>query len=511
MSSEKINVSIVETPIKRLYPESESGWLGVVRKSVSFNQDKKDPSKDKFAASHQAVALGIKDQPFDMVAASELILANTYHARCIRTKRNSTVGLGHVTPEEKKGPQPGNMPPAGPMPKDMPMGKASASDQQLVQADQQLIGDPAAALAAEALKAQSVKSKAAKILDPLCENTWQEVLNDICEDYWSIGNAYLEVVRRNGEIVGLHHIPGAYVFVVIENRLYDRHYVIRGDESVGGDLRFAVYGDLESFTSKDRLASITSLGFGMPAEDDTVSELIHFRQASSLSRWYGYPDYIACTPAIELDQGVKQHNSDFFQNGGRPDFATWILGAKLPPEDFAVIKNALQRHVGPGNSRKNLLANIDGENIKVQIDKLAIEGKSDSSMLMSIAEVLSLEIVAAHGVPPLLAGIPVPGKLGANNEFPNALMAFQTLIIGQAQHDLMETLGRTLGDETRNGGLGLKREDFEFKTITSVMDKILGTGQPGSGMQNADTIGRMRQTVPEAGAQGRDISAGVKK
>ena len=87
--------------------------------------------------------------------------------------------------------------------------------------------------------------------------------------------------------------------------------------------------------------------------------------------------------------------------------------------------------------------------------------------------------------------------MGANNELPNALQAFQALKIGRLQRIIQQRLGKTLGSE--RAGLGLTLSDFEFYTILDEID--IGTAQ---------TVAGMKQPLAEAKAQGRDLSAGLK-
>ena len=129
--------------------------------------------------------------------------------------------------------------------------------------------------------------------------------------------------------------------------------------------------------------------------------------------------------------------------------------------------------------------------------KLGLEGKSDDDFGKT-KESLAASIITAHGVPPLLAGVQLPGKLGANNELPNALMAFQILLVGPGQRLFQQTLGTTLGHPD-HGVSKLTIKDFAFQRITDQID-----------LQAADTVGRMRTPMAQANAEGRDISAGVK-
>lgn len=331
-------------------------------------------------------------------------------------------------------------------------------------------------------------------LDPLCEISWQDSLGDAAEDYIDTGNGYLEVVRdQGGKITGLHHLPAVDVDIYIEDATYNRHYRIRSKSETGGGIIggrvFAKFGERDAL-----------LGRMKELKPETVSEVIHFRQSTNMSRWYGYPRWLAATASIELMQALHQFSFDFFINRGVPEFILFIKGGKVDKKDWAKIEESIKATIGVGNQHKTLALNLTDPELEIQVEKLAMEGTGDSTMLRDMSETLSLNIVSAHGVPPLLAGILIPGKLGATNELPNALQAFQALVIGPMQKTFETTLGVTLGNPAFNGGLGLDRKSFELKRVLDEID--LGT---------MDTVSRMRQTVPEARAEGRDLNAGLKK
>lgn len=332
-------------------------------------------------------------------------------------------------------------------------------------------------------------------LDPLCEISWQDTLGDAAEDYIDTGNGYIEVVRQKpgGPITGLHHLPSRDVDIYIEDALYNRHYRIRSKSETGGGIIggrvFARFGEAEALMSRFKDLNVA-----------TLSEVIHFRQSTNMSRWYGYPRWLAATASIELMQALHQFTFDFFINRGVPEFILFIKGGKVDKKDWTKIEDAIKATIGVGNQHKTMALNLTDPELEIQVEKLAMDGTGDSTMLRDMSETLSLNIVSAHGVPPLLAGILIPGKLGATNELPNALQAFQALVIGPMQKTFETTMGVTLGDKRFNGGLGLDRKAFELKKVLDEID--LGT---------MSTVAGMRQTVPEARAQGRDLRAGLKK
>lgn len=405
--------------------------------------------------SSQGVSTGRKMHPFDRAAVVAFQSSNIHHASCLFTKTAGTVGLGFQTGEKKTLSVPGQMPEANYEP-----------------------------------------SRVDEILNPLCEISFADVLNDVAEDFWQTGDGYMEVVRESpgGPVTGLHHIPAAECYVFLENEQYDYHFEVVNSEGTGTSRHFAKFNDSQDFIQR---AGAGGGGWSMTeAMKARPSEVIRFRRPSSRSRWYGYPDWLGAVPAIELTQCVYQFKYDFFLNRGVPEFMLFILGAKLSADDWKKVEDAVKANIGMGNSHKSLALNIPNPEVTIQVEKLAMESKSEDGFDKTL-DALALNIVSAHRVPPLLAGILIPGKLGATNELANALMATHVLVLAPAQRLFHQVLASTLGDPSSK--LGLTAKDFRFRRIVEEID--LGV---------MDTVGRMRQQVPEANASGRDLTAGVK-
>lgn len=440
----------------------------------------KEEKVERGSPSNQDVAAEEKPHPFDMQAAAKFQFSNEHHSACIQTARDALVGMGHVTESMRKARKAKLAAEAG-------MAPGQAPTQQEEEED--------------------VLSLADVVLNPLCRSTWQETQLDVAEDYSQLGNGYFEIVRKGSgsEITGIHHLPAAEVKVVVEDDQYNMHYMVTGTEpsSAGGQTRiFAAFGDKQGLLERIKSNAAATLVHGISDQkftEESVSEVIHIRKPSSKSRWYGMPHWVAAAASIELVQMMMQHNFDFFLNRGVPELAAFFLGQKLPEEDWKKIEQAFMGQVGSGNSHKSIAANLAvDENFQVVIEKLAMESK-DESAFGDIRENLALGIVSAHRVPPLLAGIQIPGKLGATNELPNALMAYQALVIGPQQRLWQQTLGSTLGDPEL-GVKGLSMKDFEYRKITEEID-----------VGSMDTVARMRQSPMQANAEGRDLKDGVKE
>lgn len=466
--AEEVGVYVIEGAV---VPDLGGLTLGGTRAEGQSFMDvlmqKEDVKDGKTPRSSQGVALGRKLRPFNFDTLARFQSVNVHHARCLLTRRNAIIGLGFETPNDKKR-------------------KMAKKASEPPPADLPISGEVA---------------KIDKTLDPLCEHSWQSTIMDVVEDMLQCGNGYLEVVREglDGPIVGIYHIPAKEVWVVIEDHRYNRHYMVQSGEDSAGVRYFAKFGDKEGFFARG--PSRNSFGFDTPSslESDQVSEVIHIPMPTSLSRWYGFPDFLAAVPSIELVSCIVQHEYDFYLNRGVPEFMLFILGQLLHKKDKDKIEAAMRSTIGLGNQHKSLLVNLPGgkDTMLVQLEKLAMESKGDGSQFAANSEALALKIVTAHGVPPLLAGIQIPGKLGAANEMVQAMQAFQVLSVGPLQRLVSRTLYRTLGQDP---SLGLGEEDFVLNTIVEAID-----------VEKADTVARMKQTPQEAADEGRDLKAGVKK
>lgn len=379
------------------------------------------------AASNVKAPFGRVQHPFNFEEVINIKNFNIHHSTCIETKRDATVGIGFES------------------------------------------------------------DKPDKLLDPLCEISFQNVLSDICEDYWQVGNAYMEVRRDKpgGTILGLYHLPTTIVFINLEED-GSFHWDITGGNSP--DKRFARFGDAEDFIAR------TNTEAGEELDPDEVSEVIAFPRPTSLDRWYGYPDWLSAVSIIELVQCMTQYEFDFFLNRGVPEFFLFFLGSAIDTKTWDKLTENMKAHIGLANSHKSSAYNFQDPNLKIELIKLGMEDRQQG-IFSEYFDTTAMAIVSAHRVPPLLAGIQIPGKLGATNELPNALMAFQLLVLGQAQRSFQKGLEGTLGNSKLNGGLGLGN-DFEFKKITEELN-----------LDQMDTMSRMRE--PAAG--GRDTTQGLKQ
>jgi len=406
-------------------------------------------------------------QPFSFCKTIALKDISTHHAACIQSKKYSTVGLGFYGEDEISGSDT----------------TISDLESEIAQAQKNTtVRDVVSLLTGN----QKVNSKVDDLLDPLTYFGFQNELMDMTEDFMDVGTGYLEVARDSEEnITGIRHVPVADLRPVIQGP--NLFYLYKNPN--GTDRYFAMYGQ------KDWLmANYPGGGTGQITREE-VSEIIPFLMPSNRVKFYGYPDWLSAVVDIDLTAMSKQYKADFYSNRGVLDFMVSVTGTSMDDKQWSTLEGIVKGSVGAGRNFKSGVLNVSNENAKVQVDKLAMDMNTEEQFAKD-NEVLSQNIVSAHRVPPLLANILIPGKLGASNEFVNALIGYQLLVIGPYQQIIQSQLGRTLGDQEHNGGLDLSADSFRLRTLTSQIN-----------ITGLDAVSRSRsEAVTE---EDRDFSEGV--
>jgi len=350
-------------------------------------------------------------------------------------------------------------------------------------------------------------------LDPLCRFGWQDVLDSAGDDLCGEGEGFIEVVWDEGrkEVLGLNQLDGAQVNVVVE-RLNDSeqiHYQVTGNTAIRETVAMAAWGDLLDLKSRyeangglvrNGRAQMSDGVLAAPLGGRIVnSEVIHFRMATSRDPYMGYPDWVSATPFIELVQAMVRHEFDFHFNRGVPELLLTLIGGEMTEPDWEAIKGIFRANQGLGNSRKTAAIRLKGDasTIKVQVDQLGEDGARD--YFGEKVDTLAMLIATAHGVPPILANILLPGKIGASNEGPNALLLFQKRKLGQIQRSVSAMLARTLGSGVQlsspEGSKTLSAAQFLGKKYEKPDDLTGQQKDPDTGMVIFHEAGNGFRTV----------------
>ncbi len=378
----------------------------------------------------------------EMDPASTRLLreCSTYHARCILAKANALVGFGH--------------------------------------------------------KKRNVHKQMNALMAP--GKTWGQVLNEIAQDYFEHGRAYLEVVFSDGAITRVNYRRVADVSIVVES---DQEV----EDGVAAEEKFwysvSVDGSdgdiyLRPYECPDLV--IDDVGGTLV----TNIRLLELRLPSTKNNFLSYPDWEPAIQQLELSDVTNEHFYSWFYNRAVPALAVLVSG-NVSQESINALRDAFEGVQNPEDAWKTVVAGIPGVDTEVLVKELSASEGQEQVLQTTVASLAEM-IVSAHGVPPLLAGIQIPGKMAATNELPNVITQFQIMEIASHQVYFSERFGMTFGADIS----GLTEEDFcpEPDNNTVGMDRL----EPGDPLPQVDCNGfvtmmdRMNVVMMQATARMRD-------
>lgn len=276
------------------------------------------------------------------------------------------------------------------------------------------------------------------------------ILQRFLVDYYSLGNAYLEVVRdRSGRVAELYHVPGR---TMRRHARFQGYFQVRGAESVP----FRAFGD--------------------PDPSGQQTEILHLYQYDPQDDYYGMPDWYAALGAMGLDRTVLEFNTYLFSNALMAHTAIVVEGGRLSDGAREAVKSFLQsRATGPNNAGRVLLLEDEREEVKVRFEKLGLD--VEDVMIVEAQKYFRDVVVAAHGVPPRILGIITPGQLGATGEVEGQLRTFVETVLRPGQRELETALGVLLEDVAPGCRIRFAEMDItDLRADADFYDRMIGRG-----------------------------------
>jgi len=253
-------------------------------------------------------------------------------------------------------------------------------------------------------------------------------LDRMMNDYETLGNGYLEVVREGDAPEGLFglvtHIPGHTVRI---HRDYNKYAQIRGLKRRW----FKAVGYEKDINFDDG----TEMDLGTMDASKRASELIQMSSYHSRSDYYGIPDIIPALGAIIGTIAARDYNIKFFTNFGVPAYAVYIsgdydLGTPDSDGEYPLVKkikeyfSKLTRE--PHSTLVFGIPSDSGGNVEVKIEPLAVEVKEASFKIYRRDN--RDEVIASHGMPPYRVGIDETGSLGGSTATESTDIYIQSVI-----------------------------------------------------------------------------------
>lgn len=272
----------------------------------------------------------------------------------------------------------------------------------------------------------------------------QDIIDMLATSYNTNGNGYVEIVRGlNGKISELYNAPSQEVYR--RPRWADTAFWYEGPSGV--PVMFPIF---------------------KPGEKENEYSIAHLRARVPTDRYYGHPAWRGAIEAIELSYYASLYNKNFFVNSGRPDLAIIVEGGEFDePTEQRIKEFIVANYKGVMNSHRVLYLPVNDENVKVKFETISESMKDRDGSFQKLQDTCRDIIVAAHGIPPRLAGIVASGSLGGGEEALTQLEMFNAITISPLQRKIENLLNPVLAEMQVPAQIKLNKMKIDIKEKTS--------------------------------------------
>lgn len=250
-----------------------------------------------------------------------------------------------------------------------------------------------------------------------------DVIRKVVDDYWTMGNAYLEVVVGSGYINLYHH--DATTARVAKDK---KKILFHPDWS-------------NARKTEDKIKSLDIYPSFRKYTKGVQRSVIHFSDYESTYYYYGLPDYVAALDHIKIANQIGKYNLTRFKNGFMPS-AIIELGADMSEDEAQMfINDAREKLTGEGNNSKMLFIAKNGDDSAANVQ--VISDTSDGSF-MELQTITNDNIISAHRWNPALSGIQVAGSLGNNQQILTIYDIVMSTVIREPQQMVLRELKKVL-------------------------------------------------------------------
>ena len=275
----------------------------------------------------------------------------------------------------------------------------------------------------------SLDEKLVEYIDDVNANgeSMNDVMKKVVSDFWTHGNAYVEIVLGAGYI-NLYHQDATTARV---------HK---------GKKKILFHPDWANVrTSEEKIKSIETYP-NFQKEGKIKRAVVHFSDYESTYFFYGLPDYVAALDHIKIANQIGKYNLTRFKNGFMPS-AIIELGADMSEDEAQqFIDEAREKLTGENNNSKMLFIAKNGEEAASNVQ--VIQDTSDGSF-MELQTITNDNIISAHRWNPSLSGIQVAGSLGNNQQILTIYDIVMSTVIREPQQMILRELKKIL---KREGG-----------------------------------------------------------
>jgi hypothetical protein len=259
-----------------------------------------------------------------------------------------------------------------------------------------------------------------------------KMLKRCISDYIMFGYFFIGITWSNDrtKIARLYHVDAAQVRVGVPNKDTREVEVMYYSE------------DWAQHKKKDFIPE--EIPVFDPSRRIEPNCLMMVRNYKSNTRFYGYPDWIGATTAIQLSYETGNYMLGSVMNGLSPSLIfNFNNGVPSQEEQMAMYQSVQGLYSGSKNAGKAIFSFNQSKDNATTVEP--IQTANLSEIYSRLSDYCDNSIVRAHQLPnPVLAGIAVPGQLGLSNELSQSSSLYLNNVIYPVQTLMEETIQELL-------------------------------------------------------------------
>tara|TARA_Y100000592_G_scaffold2155_1_gene3370 strand:- start:13209 stop:14453 length:1245 start_codon:yes stop_codon:yes gene_type:complete len=245
----------------------------------------------------------------------------------------------------------------------------------------------------------------------------RDIYGKIMADYYTFGNAYIELVTYEGG-VNLYHVDATFCRLSKDQK------------------QVYIHPDWKNYQSTKKDTVILD----MYPKFRGNRAIIHIKDYEPTFSYYGLPDFIAALKWLNIDHLLQSYNNTKFEQNFMPSAIVEINGDMGQEEAEQLVKEAQNKWTGEGNNSKILFLVKNGDTSPANITML--QDTADGSF-MDLQRLTSQNIITAHRWQPAMSGIINVNKLNSTG---NEIRVAWEMVMGTIIKDVEGLILRKIRD-----------------------------------------------------------------
>jgi hypothetical protein len=239
------------------------------------------------------------------------------------------------------------------------------------------------------------------------------------------------------------------------------------------NLRFSVNQDQIKEAKDWNLQRVKCITYDLYNPEDPTGYKIFYYRGNMTRSVYPVPQYCGSLSAIQADILISDFWLSQIQNGLFPSVQVNFFDGMPTPEEQDAIEKKIQSKFG-GNSNAGRAFITFNEPNQKGVEVTAIPEADLDKKFTALNDSIQSKIFMGHLLPPILLGVPTPGKLGATNEVEQASIQFRNNIVEPQQRILINIYNKILSANFAEPDLAI----MPLKPINSgITDQVLIASQ----------------------------------